>query len=142
MSNKHVYSRCVPARSGMPHVQWHALKKPVSDAVSIATPSTAVGVPMCDDDGQKANGNAATRQRETPGGDSCILCWDRDDLYPGYLPWAGVRPWWQLWPCVEIVHVRKVSYQLYRTPPRKNITHYNNYCFFVARWTPLGQIFS
>ena len=35
-----VWSVCI---SVMPHVQWHTFKKPVCDAVSMATPSTAIG---------------------------------------------------------------------------------------------------
>ena len=55
----------------MPHVQWHALIKPLRDAVSIATPFTAAGA---DDDGQKANSEAASAKLYAVT-HACV-CWD------------------------------------------------------------------
>ena len=50
------------------------MKKPVSDAVSVATPSTAVGA---DDDGQKANGNATSAKLRAVTHACYVACWDR-----------------------------------------------------------------
>ena len=99
----------------MPHAQWHALIKPLRDAVSIATPSTAVGA---DDDGQKANGEAASAKLHTVTHAYYVrivkaytpATYHGQDSGRGGRCGLGLK-----------AHVRKVRYQ---TPRRKNITQW------------------